>query len=129
MKMVFDSDILIWWLRGHQTIVPEIKKLLPICPLYTTPISVAEIWAGVRSGEEKQVEFCFSLLHILEINHAIGKEAGNFLKIYKKSHNVEIADALIASSAIYYRINLWTLNRKHYPMLSGEYFFSAEDNK
>lgn len=76
--ILIDSDILIWWLRGRQTIVAEIKKLLPKCPLCTTPISVAEIWAGVRAGEEKQVELCFSLLHVVEINHEIGKEAGNF---------------------------------------------------
>lgn len=51
------------------------------------------------------------------------------MKTYQKSHSVELADALIASSTVYYRLKLWTLNRKHYPMLPDEDFYSTEDNQ
>jgi predicted nucleic acid-binding protein len=39
------------------------------------------------------------------------------------SHNVTLADAVIAAVTVYYDLILWTLNRKHYPMLSEEQFF------
>jgi predicted nucleic acid-binding protein len=42
--------------------------------------------------------------------------AGALLRQYKKSHGLEIADALIAAAAIQNQAALWTRNRKHYPM-------------
>src|SRR3954464_3855925 len=38
------------------------------------------------------------------------------LKRYRKSHAVELGDALIAASAVERGARLWTRNRKHYPM-------------
>ena len=34
----------------------------------------------------------------------------------KKSHSVELGDALIAACASSTDLKLWTLNKKHYPM-------------
>jgi len=42
--------------------------------------------------------------------------AGEYLRRYNKSHNLKIADALIAASAVQNQADLWTRNRKHYPM-------------
>jgi predicted nucleic acid-binding protein len=46
----------------------------------------------------------------------VGRRAGDYLQRYRKSHNVELADALIAASAVERNAMLWTRNRKHYPM-------------
>ena len=45
-----------------------------------------------------------------------------YLRQYGKSHGVEIADALIAASAVANRATLWTRNRKHYPMKELSFF-------
>jgi predicted nucleic acid-binding protein len=57
-----------------------------------------------------------TLINIYEI----GKIAGDFMRVYRKSHSVELGDALIAGCTIKYDFKLWTFNRKHYPMLKRE---------
>jgi predicted nucleic acid-binding protein len=46
----------------------------------------------------------------------VGLRAGEYLRRYRKSHAVELGDALIAASAVASGARLWTRNRKHYPM-------------
>ena len=45
----------------------------------------------------------------------IGKVVGFFINKYRKSHSVELADALIAACVKVKELKLWTLNKKHYP--------------
>ena len=49
--------------------------------------------------------------------------AGKYLRQYAKSHPVELADALIAATVSAHKVELWTRNRKRYPM-KGIAFFS-----
>ncbi|HEX9633589.1 MAG TPA: hypothetical protein VGA02_14105 [Gemmatimonadales bacterium] len=44
------------------------------------------------------------------------ESAGAYLARYARSHGVEIANALVAAAAATSGLELWTLNRKHYPM-------------
>jgi predicted nucleic acid-binding protein len=44
------------------------------------------------------------------------------LRRYRKSHGVELADALIAATAVAHSAMLWTRNRKHYPMKELAFF-------
>ncbi len=115
--VLLDSDVVIWCLRGKQEIIKKLKKLSQNAAIHTTSISVAEIWAGSRSGEEDKIESVFKTFPVLSIDENIGKLAGKFLKQFAKSHNLEIADALIGAIAADQKLKLWTLNKKHYPML------------
>jgi hypothetical protein len=47
---------------------------------------------------------------------SVGRQAGDYLRQYGKSHGVQISDALIAAAAVLNRAELWTRNRKNYPM-------------
>jgi predicted nucleic acid-binding protein len=51
-----------------------------------------------------------------------GRQAGAYLARFRKSHGVEIADALIAAAATTAGLRLWTLNRKHFPMRDVRFF-------
>ena len=55
-------------------------------------------------------------------NVQIFNSAGIYLNQYRKSHAVEVADALIAACAVGHRAELWTRNRKHYPMKEVSFF-------
>ena len=57
---------------------------------------------------------------VLPIDEEAGRQAGNFLRRYRQSHGIEIADALIGAAAN--RAELWTRNRKHYPMKEVSFF-------
>lgn len=122
-KILLDSDVIIEWLRGHEPFVTKIPQLVEEhSQLFWTPVSVAEIFSGVRKGEEARVANLFVLLESVSISPDIGKKAGEYLRSYAKTHAVEIADALVAASAFTENLSLWTLNRKHYPMKDLSFF-------
>jgi predicted nucleic acid-binding protein len=125
-KVLLDSDVIIEWLRGHQPFVEQVPKLIEEhSELFWTPVSVAEIFAGVRKGEEDAAGNLFLLLEPVTISIEIGKKAGRYLKSYSKSHSVELGDALIAACAWSEGLKLWTLNKKHYPMKDVDFYDSS----
>jgi predicted nucleic acid-binding protein len=93
-------------------------------PTYYTPVSVAEIYTGIRAGEEPTVQDFFEARGEVAIDAAIGRRAGAYLARYARSHGVELGDALIAAAATTAGLYLWTLNHKHYPMPDVR-FYSA----
>ncbi len=123
MKILIDTDVLIEYLRGNEVVVKKIRenysKGIRFC---FSPITKAEIIAGLRKGEEEITSNLFSLMECLKIDDKIGHKAGEYMKRFKASHSMEIADALIASSAYFNSISLWTYNKKHYPMRDIEFY-------
>ncbi len=79
-------------------------------------VSAAELWADARPPEYTALDALFDSLLCVPIDAALGRRAGQYLRRYRKSHAVELGDALIAASAVERRARLWTRNRKHYPM-------------
>jgi hypothetical protein len=122
-KVLLDSDILIEWLRGHEPVVQRIQALIEgHAQLFWTPVSVAEIFAGVRKGEDDDVANLFVLLEPISITPEIGRKAGHFLNSFAKSHAVELGNALIAACASTAGMSLWTRNRKRYPMKELDFY-------
>jgi len=124
MTVLVDSDILIHVSRGRDLGV--ISKWIELsksdAAVLYSPVSVAELWAGVRPSEHDPINNLFRSLTCVPIDQEIGHQAGAFLRRFRKSHGVEIADALIAASAVASAAELWTLNRKHYPMKGLSFF-------
>jgi predicted nucleic acid-binding protein len=117
MKVLLDTDVIIQCLRGVKRESERIKQMLKNSDeIFFTPISSAEIYAGIKRGEEKIVAEFFDILRPIEIGCVTGEKAGEYLRTYRKSHSLEIADALIAAAAFITRVKLYTLNKKHYPM-------------
>ncbi len=123
--ILLDSDIIIWFLRGKEDVVSTIHNLIINNKLFISPISIAEIYAGARPKEEKLINAFFSLVEIIDIEISTGILAGQYLSKYSKNHYIEIADAFIAATANNYSLLLWTLNKKHYPMIKKGHFFTA----
>ncbi len=85
-------------------------------PTYCTAIAWAEIYAGIRAGEEPMTQAFFEARGEIVLDGRVGRRAGAYLAPYARSHGVELADALVAAAATTSGMRLWTLNRKHYPM-------------
>lgn len=116
-EILLDSDVIIAWLRGHAPFTELMPRLLEDGNVLTwTPVSIAEIFAGARKGEEAHLENLFLVLEALPLSAEIGRKAGDYLNAYSRSHGVELGDALIAAASYLSKIPLWTLNKKHYPM-------------
>ena len=126
-SVLFDSDVVIEILRGQQLIIRQATELEQAGVLtYFTPITVAEVYAGVRPGEESLTEAFFRARGEALLDGECGRLAGRYLSRYARSHGVEIADALVAAAANTLGFRLWTLNRKHYPMDDLRFFPPAE---
>jgi len=81
-----------------------------------SPVTEAEIWAGAWPREHEALNKLLQTLVCAPIDGETGRVAGEYLRQYQKSHGLEMGDALIASTALLHRAELWTRNRKHYPM-------------
>jgi len=124
MTVLVDSDILIEVSRGRNAeIVSQWLDLAraDAAVLYS-PVSVAELWAGARPNEHDTLNRLFRALKCAPIDDETGHQAGTYLRKYRKSHGVEIADALIAACTVANGAELWTRNRKHYPMKELSFF-------
>jgi len=123
--IILDTDILIWVLRGNVEIKEKLEEAINETDgsLYITPIQIAEIYAGIRKSEENITKGFLNSFNIIPIDAEIGRLAGKFINQYRKSHSVEIADAIIAAASIVNSFKLWTLNKKHYPMIEEAGFY------
>ena len=115
--VLLDTDVIIEVLRGKPGAVDAVSKLERSgVPTYCTAISWAEIFAGLRRGEEPVTEAFFTARGEVVLDARAGRRAGAYLAAFARSHAVELADALVAAAASTSGLKLWTLNRKHYPM-------------
>ena len=124
MTVLVDSDILIEVSRGRNAAI--ISKWIALsnsssAVLYS-PVSVAELWAGARPDESGALSNLFGALTCIPIDQEAGRQAGAYLLQYRKSHGVEVPEALVAAAAVANGAELWTRNRKHYPMKDITFF-------
>lgn len=116
-KYLLDSDVIIEWLRRDERVVAWLDaRVVAGDFLACTPVSVAEIYAGLRHREEFFVAQILQVLHCVDLNERIGHKAGHYRQAFGASHGVEIADALIAGAAHIHGLTLCTRNLRHYPM-------------
>lgn len=116
--MLPDTDVLIDFLRGYPQAVTFVNK--NASRIILSPIVIAELYAGVRDGDEQDILDNFiALFPVIPVTSEIATAGGLFKRDYGKSHGVGLADAIIAASCISEQAALKTLNIKHYPMIKG----------
>jgi hypothetical protein len=117
---LFDTTVFIHHLLGKS---PEATKLITQAisgahPAAFSILTDAELWAGIRNEEEDHVHrLLLSRLTRLPINLSIARRAGKLVNLYK-SHSLKLDDALIAATAEYYDIPLYTHNDKHFEFIT-----------
>lgn len=118
MIVLADSDILIEVSRARDERILSRWNALSgsETEILYSPVTAAELWAGAFRHE---YEGLTALLHSMQCALAdgeTGRLAGDYLRHYRKSHGLELADAMIAAAAVQNQAALWTRNRKHYPV-------------
>jgi len=113
----FDTNILIDYLKGK----PEAASLLDRCleerqVLACSLITKVELLSGARPGEEKVLGDFLEAFDRIGLDDSIAEEAGRYMSLYRKSHGINTADAIIAASALAREAVLYTLNDRHFPM-------------
>lgn len=115
---LLDTNVIIDYLRGDAR---KTEKLLELVNrgdlLYSCEIIVAEIFSGMRDGEQTVTETFMNSLHYLPVEESTARKAGSYRRIYNaKGHHLTIADTLIAALAINKNLTLLTDNLKDFPM-------------
>ncbi len=118
MTVLVDSDIVIEVCRERDSDILSRWRELGQSDraILCSPVTAAELWHGVRPREHEALTNFFRTLVCVPIDYETGRQAGDYLRQYRKSHGLQISDALIAAAAALNRAELWTRNRKHYPM-------------
>lgn len=125
--VLLDSDVIIEILRGNRAVVRAAERLEEAnVPTYCTAVSWAEVYSGIRPGEEPLTDEFFGTRGEVVLDAGTGRRAGAYLARYARSHGVHVADALIAAAASTADLQLWTMNRRHYPMRDVRFFEPAE---
>ena len=110
---LIDTDVLIDYLRDETIAVSYLESLPP--PLLISAISVAELYAGVREGDERVALHEFlDAFEIVPVDEEIAVAGGLYRRDYGKSHGTGLNDALIGATTTLRNATLVTLN--HFPM-------------
>jgi len=113
--MLFDTDVLIWCFRGNEKAAKRIdresgERLLSI-------VSYMELIQGARNNREKKLIHSFLAdvnFIVLPLSENIGKRASIYIEEYALQHGIQMADALIAATAMENGSVLCTSNYKHF---------------
>ena len=112
--MTFDTDVLIWFLRGNKNAAEVVEKSAPFS---ISIVTFMELLQGARNKQEiAKIKKTLSALNVsvILINESISLLAANYLEKYNLSDSVELADALIAATCVHEKETLFTANDKHY---------------
>jgi predicted nucleic acid-binding protein len=126
---LLDTDIILDALNGRRRRDVLLAGLLRSGnSLACCPISVAEVFAGVRPKEETRTrEFLRSLLYY-DITWETARKAGLIKREWRgKGITLALPDLLIAAVALERDLPLITGNRKHYPMPELQLFALPEE--
>lgn len=116
--LLIDTGVIIDYLRGRAEAVNYLETLAN--PTLISMITVAELYSGVRDGQERAALDAFvAVFTLVAVDENIAVQGGLYRRDYGKSQGVGLADALIAATAEANGATLVTLNQKHFPMLSG----------
>jgi len=119
MEMILlDTNILIEILKGNQETIEKVQSFDSI--LAISSITVMELYFGALNKAElnKQEKFV-SLFHIIQLNEDISIQATKLVKVYAKSHNLDIPDSLIASATLVNKCHLFTYNVKDFKYIKN----------
>ncbi len=117
--MIFDTDVLIWWLCGDQSAQDLVQSTEE---RQLSVISQMEVMQGVRSKQERQVfqnflrEANFSLI---AVNEPISYAAVRLIEDHALSEGLQFGDALIGATARHVHSILITGNVRHFRFIRG----------
>jgi predicted nucleic acid-binding protein len=115
--VLLDTNVIIEILRKRRAVFEALTALEGSgVRTYTCAVSAAEVWVGLLPGEHPYAEGFFGGRGEVLMDGAMGRRAGAYLARYRRTHGLDLPDALIAAAATTTGLWLWTLNRRHFPM-------------
>ncbi len=115
--LIVDTDVLIWYLRGNEKAFKTIENLESFS---ISVVTYMELVQGMRN--KKELNNLRQALHawnatILYITEEISAKAMFAVEQHFLSHSMQLADALIGSTAVAHGLPLLTGNDTHYKIM------------
>ena len=118
MRAYIDSDILIWHLRGNRQAEKFLRSLgsEPGVELWIGALQRAEVVFFLRPAEEAGTLSFLSHFKTEPVTQQVVDDAAVLYRRWHSAHGVDINDAMLAATARRTGGQIYTLNKKHYPM-------------
>ena len=121
--VIIDTDILIKIYRGNKEHKHVLQNLSP--NLIISCITQMELLIGCNNKKtQDEVEENLQSYKILGINTPIISIAHEIIKKYSFSYKISIADNFITATALFYSLELYTDNKKHFDFIEELTLFS-----
>lgn len=115
-RILFDTDVIIDYLRGDKQAINYLESF--DSDFYVSAVTIAELYSGVKGDQEREeLDYFTSLFTVLPVTSEIAVIGGLLRQTWHASHGMGLADALIAATANFHKMNLASLNEKHFGML------------
>ena len=112
--MLFDTDVLIWALRGSGQAANEIDNDENRA---ISAVTYMELKQGARNKREQRLvrQFLHALnIAVLPITEAISHRATVFIEEYSLKSGLHLADALVFATACEHALTLCSANQRHF---------------
>ncbi len=118
MRAYFDSDVLIWHLRGEKKAKGFLRRFYrnKEYEMWIGALQRAEIVFFMRDEEEEATMSFLSQFKCASVSQKIVDKAGQLYRKWHQSHGIDINDAVLAATVKITGGKIYTLNVKHYPM-------------
>jgi predicted nucleic acid-binding protein len=118
MRLLLDTPVLIDALRSRRGRRAGLAELVRGGhSLETSALNIAEVYAGMRAGEEAQTKVFLGALLCHSITASAAERAGRLKREWaRKGRTLTLADMIVAAVAIEQGCALVTDNRKDFPM-------------
>lgn len=117
--ILVDTDVLIWVTRKN----PHASAFLDtLGDIAISDITYMELIQGAKNKREAQaIDKTLKNMGVLRltINENISTQAVKLVRHYFHSHAMQLADALIAATALEYNLKLASGNTKHFESVEG----------
>ncbi len=114
-----DTNILIEFYKNNPQIINQLR-MIGVNKLAISAITQAELYYGaINKVELNQIKKHLKLLRILPLDVMVSTKFIELMETYSLSHKLTIPDALIASTALVHKIDLYTFNVKDFRFIKG----------
>jgi len=115
--VLFNTNIFIKIYKGNDTVIETFKNIGQNS-VAISDVTFAELLYGARNKKELiLIRKDINNLVVLAISSPISTQAVKLVEQFSSSHNLNLQDALIASTAIFHDLKLYTLNLKGFKFL------------
>lgn len=113
--ILIDSNILIWFSRGNEEAAIWLERQRSITEVAISAVTKMELFVGCRDKKHlKETSRFLENYYLIDIDEAISKLSVGLVERYFLSHSLQLADALIAATALEYDLELATINKKDF---------------